>query len=163
MFKRLLQTINYKLQTKSGFTFIEALVTVAIIVALSTVVILSINPGEYLAKGRDSQRKGNLLTILNAVGQRITDNKGVFETGCAAGAVPATATKMAVGVGNYDMGPCLVATYLPDMPFDPKASGAHWTSTADYDTGYTIKKDATTGRITVAAPSAELETISYTR
>lgn len=163
MFKKTLQTTHYKLQTKSGFTFIEVLVTVAIIVALSAIVIVSVNPGEYLAKGRDTQRKGNLVTILNAVGQRIADNKGVFETGCAAGAIPAIAIKMAVGVGNYDIGPCLVSAYLPDMPFDPKASGAHWTSTADYDTGYTIIKDATTGRITVAAPGAELETINYTR
>lgn len=163
MLKPHLQTTNYKLETNVGFTLIEALVAVAIIVALSTVVILSINPSQYLAKGRDSQRKGNLLTILNAVGQRIVDNKGVFETGCAAGVIPTTATKMAVGGENYDIGPCLVSAYLPNMPFDTKASGAHWTSTTDYDTGYTIIKNATTGRVTVAAPSAELETISYTR
>jgi len=163
MRQNFLQTTRYKLQAKTGFTLIEVLVTVAIIVALSSVVILSINPGEYLAKGRDSQRKGDLLTILNAVGQRIADNKGIFETGCAAGAIPATATKIAVGAGNYDAGPCLVPTYFPSMPYDVKASGAHWTSTADYDTGYNIVKNATTGRVTVNAPSAELETISYTR
>ncbi len=146
-----------------GFTFIEVLITVAIIAVLSGVVLVSINPGEFLAKGRDSQRKGHLVTVLNAVGQRIADNKGVFETGCAAGAIPTTTKKMAVGASNYDIGPCLVSTYLPDMPFDPKASGAHWTSTADYDTGYTIIKNATTGRVTVAAPSAELENINYIR
>ena len=151
------------MNNRGAFTFIEVLITVAIIAVLSGVVLVSINPGEFLAKGRDTQRKGHLVTILNSVGQRIADNKGIFETDCAAGAIPTTATKMAVGGGNYDVGPCLVPAYLSDMPFDPKASGAHWTSTADYDTGYTIKKDATTGRITVAAPSAELETISYTR
>jgi len=148
---------------KNGFSLIEVLVTVAIIVALSFIVIISVNPGEYLAKGRDTQRKSNLVTILNAIGQRIVDNKGIFETDCAAGAIPAIATKMSVSGGNYDIGPCLVSAYLSDMPFDPREVGAHWTSTADYDTGYTIIKDAVTGRITVTAPSAELETITYTR
>src|SRR3989344_7777605 len=146
-----------------GFTLIEILITVAIIAVLSGVILVSINPGEFLAKGRDSQRKSHLVTVLNAVGQRIADNKGVFETGCAAGTIPVAATKMAVGGGNYDIGPCLVSTYLPDMPFDPKAGSAHWTSHTDYDTDYTIVKNAATGRVTVAAPSADLETISYTR
>jgi len=49
------------------------------------------------------------------------------------------------------------------MPFDPSVSGAHWTSTTNYDTGYTILQDAS-GRITVDAPGAENEqTISLTR
>lgn len=147
----------------TGFTLIEMLVTMAVILALSGIVLVAVNPIEFLAKGRDSQRKGNLLTTLNAVGQRITDNKGIFETGCTAGVIPVVTTKMAVGGGNYDIGPCLVPTYLPSMPFDSRASGAHWISATDYDTGYTIIKDAATGRVTVSAPSAELETISYTR
>lgn len=153
---------NYN-KSLTGFTLIEVLITIAIILALSGIVLVAVNPIELLAKGRDTQRKGNLVTILNSVGQRTTDNKGVFETGCTAGAIPATVTKMAAGGGNYDVGPCLVPTYLPSMPFDSRASGAHWVSATDYDTGYTIIKDAATGRVTVNAPSAELETISYTR
>lgn len=147
----------------TGFTLIEMLITITIVAVLAGVILVSINPNEFLAKGRDTERKSHLVTILNAVGGRIADNKGVFETGCAAGVIPATTTKMAMGGGNYDIGPCLVATYLPSMPFDPKATGAHWTSTTNYDTGYTIMKNATTGRITVSAPTAELEVISYTR
>ena len=94
------------MNNRGAFTFIEVLITVAIIAVLSGVVLVSINPGEFLAKGRDTQRKGHLVTILNSVGQRIADNKGIFETDCAAGAIPTTATKMAVGGGNYDVGPC---------------------------------------------------------
>jgi len=148
----------------AGFTLIEVLITVTIIVILSVVSITLLNPNAYLAKGRDMQRKSQLLTILNAVGQRAADNKGIFETGCAAGAIPAVSAKMATGAGNYDIAPCLVPTYLPNMPYDPKASGAHYTSNSDYDTGYNIIQDATTKRITVNAPAAELEgSISITR
>lgn len=147
----------------NAFTLIEVAITVGILAILLGIVIFAINPAQYLARSRDTERKGDSLSILSVIGQRAADNKGVFETGCVAGAIPGTTTKMATGVGNYDIGPCLVPAYLQKLPFDPTATGAHWTSTTDYDTGYRLLKDATTGRITISAPSAELETITYTR
>jgi len=151
-------------RNSAGFTLIEILVAVVIIGALFTIIMTSINPGAYLARGRNTVRWSNITTILNAVGTRMADNKGIFETGCTAGAIPAVSAKMATGAGNYDIAPCLVPTYLPNMPYDPKASGAHYTSNSDYDTGYNIIQDATTKRITVNAPAAELEgSISITR
>ena len=66
-------------------------------------------------------------------------------------------------VGGYDIADCLVDTYLSQMPFDPSATGAQWTSSADYDTGYSIIQGSN-GRVTVNAPAAELsEVISITR
>ena len=71
---------------------------------------------------------------------------------------------MAPGVGNYDIAPCLVPTYLLALPFDPATSGAHYVSNSDYDTGYFIVQNSSTGQITLSAPAAELKkTISVTR
>lgn len=150
----------HKTQTK-GFTLIELLIVIAIIAILAGAVIIALNPARQFAQARNSQRMTHVSTLLNAAQQNTADNRGVFT--CAAGALPSTATAMNSS-GGYDICGCLVPNYVSALPFDPSATGAHFTSCTDYDTGYTIMASATTSRVTVDAPSAELsETISITR
>jgi prepilin-type N-terminal cleavage/methylation domain-containing protein len=147
-----------------GFTLIEILLVMGIIAILAAVVIVAINPARQFAQARNSQRTSNVFAILNAVGQNISDNSGVFT--CSGGSIPNAAT--VISSTGYNIASCVVPTYLPSLPFDPGADGAHFTSMSDYNTGYTIVQDSTTGRITVSAPEAletsELgKTISATR
>ena len=148
---------------KSGFTLIEILVVIGIMAILATVVLVALNPARQFAQSRDSHRTANVNALLNGVGQRIADNKGIFETGCAAGVILTTETVMKSSAGGYDIGPCLVPTYISSLPFDPSAAGAHFTDTTDYDTGYTIQRDATTGRVTVKAVGEITNPILVTR
>ena len=150
----------------SGFTLIEILMVMGIIALLAAVVIVAINPARQFAQARNSQRVSNVNTLLNAVGQNMTDNRGVFT--CAAGEIPTIATAIKSTTGGYNMAPCIVPLYLPSLPFDPAAPGAHVTSPTDYDTAYTIVRDSATNRVTIHAPFAhnvsELEQdISATR
>jgi len=147
-----------------GFTLIELLIVIGILAILMGTVIVAINPFRQFAQARNSQRWAHTSSILTAVYQNIVDNKGTFV--CATG-LPTSATYMKADDGNpatteYDICSCLAPTYLAEMPYDPSV-GAYSNCTS-YDTGYQISQNATTNRITVSAPSAELgETISVTR
>lgn len=138
---------------KQGFTILEVLIAMALIAMISAAVFINLNPASQLAKARNATRSGAVLQILNAIGLRKSDNRGVFETGCAAGIIPTTITQIGNGVGNYDIEPCLVPAFMPPpMPYDPLGGTAE-------ATGYNIQRDATTGRVTVSAPDAELGAI----
>lgn len=150
----------------AGFTLIEILVVIGIIAILAAVVLIAINPARQFAQARNSQRTSNVTAILNAIGQNMVDNKGLFV--CGSGSIPVTTTAVpeamtAIPSGaveitddtTADLG-CLIPTYMPAFPFDP--NGGFYTSNADYDTSYyVIKDDSSTGggRITVFAPVLE--------
>lgn len=159
--------------SNKGFTLIEILIVIGIIAILATIVIVAINPARQFAQARNTQRVSNVNAILNAIGQRIADNKGVLEgtftvngTDYTCPALTASTTytiTSTVGAGNIDLS-CLTPTYIPtQLPVDPNATGAHWTSSVDYDTQYQVMVDAN-GRFTVSAANAELgQTVSVTR
>lgn len=136
---------------------IEIVIAIAIVAFLVTMSIFIIDPARLLAKARNDERSLEINVILNAIGQNIADNTGVFT--CGAGSVPTTTT--IITSSTYNIYDCLVPEYLSDLPVDP-TTGIVGTST--YDTGYSIIQDDTTTRITVSAPDAELgETITVTR
>lgn len=139
---------------KNGFTLIEILVVMGIIAVLATIVLVAINPARQFAQSRDTQRTSNTAALLNAIGQRMVDNKGIFETGCAAGQIPTDPTAIKSGADGYDLYPCIVPTYMALLPVDPKAGS--FVDAANYDSGYMLSRDAVTGRITVAAPATEI-------
>ena len=150
-----------KKTANAGFTLIEILVVIGMIALLAAIVIVAINPARQFAQGRDTQRTSNVNAILNAIGQRMADNKGIFEgtdgaSGNNCGPIPtspltiswdgsaATTTENTFG--------CLVPTYISAELHDPNG--------ADYK----VEKDSATGRITVSAPAAEItKPISITR
>lgn len=143
---------------KKGFTLVEVLLVIVIIAILAAIVIVAINPGRQISQANNTQRNSDVKTILDAVHQYSIDNRGVTPTGI-------TAAATVVGDDATEINICgdLVPTYVAEMPFDPTATDAAYTDCAAYNTGYTILEDVN-GRITVAAPAAELsETISVTR
>lgn len=138
-----------------GFTLIEILVVIGIIAILAAVVIIAINPARQFAQARDSQRSSNVNAILNAVWQRMVDNRGVWNPDCGLGVgndvvLPATPLEIGTAAGNVNLAACIVPTYLPSMVWDPTTGDAT-------GAGYTVARPAS-GRVTIEAPDTEIAT-----
>lgn len=87
----------------------------------------------------------NINTILNAIGQNIADNKGVWTCGTVYFKASSASTTIGTGGGNSDLS-CLVPTYIASgIPTDPVGNAA--------DTKYQIST-STTGSVMVCAPNA---------
>ena len=171
--------------TQKGFTLIEILVVIGLIAILAAIVLIAINPARQFAQARNAQRQSNVLTVMNAIGQRLADNKGIFAGTAPSGAASSTCPTLTTAApyyvsagtagaqGGLNLQPidlsCLVGPYIPSsLPFDPDTGTStnpkpNWTSATNYFTGYTVAVD-TSGRYTVYSPGAELGTIiSVTR
>ncbi len=144
------------LKRRKGFTLIEILLVVAAIAVLAGIVIVAINPGKQLGDTRNSQRRADVNTILNAAYQYAIDNNGTLPA-----AITTTQTEVCKTSGScsglIDLSVLTASEkYLTAVPFDPTGASAN-------GAGYEIKKTAN-GRITVVAPDAEQSaTISVTR
>ncbi|MCH7541195.1 type II secretion system protein [Patescibacteria group bacterium] len=148
-------------KAKKGFTLIELLVVIAILSILLVIVLVAINPARQTRDARNTQRRADVLTILNAVNQFFVDN-GAFPSDMPAAGAPAEKIGD-LTASEADICSDLVATYVAGMPFDPSASTAEYTDCTTYDADYEISVSTTDDRVTVAAPSAEGTTISVTR
>ncbi len=134
---------------QGGFTLVELVVVVGVLIALAAIVIAAVNPARQFAQARNAQRANDVSAILNAVHQHAADNNGVVTTSI-------TATVADVGTSGGDLAAILVPTYLSNMPIDPSGGTAA-------TTGYTAALDAS-GRITINAANVELsQSISVTR
>ncbi len=128
---------------KRGFTLIEILIVIGLIAILAAIVLVAINPARQFAQARNSQRESNVTAILNAIGQDIADNKGVFGGVCSGTTLPASTTNIGTDAGKINLS-CLAPTYIATgIPTDPIGSAA--------DTLYTIAASSS-GRVTVCAP-----------
>jgi prepilin-type N-terminal cleavage/methylation domain-containing protein len=147
------------LKSKRGFTLIELLVVVAILSILLVIVLVAINPARQTRDARNTKRRADVLTMLNAVNQYFVDN-GDFPSGTPAARAPAVAIS-AAGAGLAFCN-AVVPTYVAQLPVDPDGSTDATDCTAGFDTQYTISRSAD-DRITISAPQAENATISATR
>ena len=145
---------------KRGFTLIELLVVIAILAILLVIVLVAVNPARQTRDARNTQRRADVLTVLNSVNKYFIEN-GDFPDG------PYTVCPTTQNIGTADadvangsvaQGVGAVPDFVADLPTDPAPAGTA------IDTGYDIC--ATAGdRITVSAPNTEggIPTITVTR
>ncbi len=142
------------MKKNSGFTLIELLIVIGIIAILAAVVIVALNPARQFSQARNTQRSSNVNTILNAVGQYISDNNGSLPASvtaltvdtptqiCATGAADCTGLVNLSVLTNSEI-------YLLSIPVDPAASTTG-------GVGYAVWRTSN-NRVGVTALGAELD------
>lgn len=144
-------------KSQKGFTLVELLVVLGILVIILTLVLIAVNPSRQFSQANNVRRRADVVTILNSIGEYAADNNGDLPAG-----ITSTATNMGSGTGDVDICADLVDRYIAEMPYDPTTGS--FTSCSDYDTQYTIRTTGSNGRVIVEAPDAEIsETIDVTR
>lgn len=149
-----------------GFTLIEVLIVIAILVIIAGIVIVSINPARQFSQARDAERLVDVSSILNAIGQNIVENKGIFMCDGEEKVIPTSpgkTIKSPEDTDGIDLRDCLVPKYLVEIPVDPK-NGSLPDGGGNYDTKYTIEKTTEERiKITATAEIAENDPISVIR
>lgn len=138
-----------------GFSLIEILVVVALIIILATITLVAINPGKNFRDTRNAQRSADVTQILNAVTQYTSEEGNsisAFGTINPCTEVLADGSHIGTAAGNINLAgtaaaPLLVDEFIVAIPTDPSNG-------TDEDTGYVICV-TTGGRVQVSAPSAE--------
>jgi len=117
------------MREEKAFTLIELLIVIAIIAILAAAVIISVNPGELLAKARDATRERHVKALESAVYTYHIDNLE-FPTGI-------TTTLTEICNTNIEGVACgelidLSSLELASIPVDPQGG------VDDNGTGYTV-------------------------
>ena len=143
-------------ENEKGFTLVEMLVVIGLIALLASAVLVAVNPARQFRFARDTERKAHMATILNAIGQNMSEHDGKLVCGTGSHyAFPNTLSTIASSSsdpGTYDLAPCLVPTYLMKIPIDPSLPVAYYTSSSDYNAGYRIVEDSL-GHVTLSSES----------
>jgi prepilin-type N-terminal cleavage/methylation domain-containing protein len=141
-------------KSQKGFTLIELLIVIGIIAVLIGVFVANVNLARPFQQARDAQRSANVNAIATAAKTRIANYRGSWSQASTAGcaALPSTATVIGSpsAAGVYNLGACLVPSFMTAVPFDPSLG-------TEASTGYTIYLQAD-GRINVSAPYYEGDT-----
>ncbi len=129
-----------------GFSLIEILIVVGLILILAAITIVAINPAKHFQDTRNAERSADVSEILNAVTQFVSeDGRTLAELGtiplCTDGAAN-------IGTTGVNLADVLVDEYIVDIPQDPSPAGT------TENTGYTICQTEG-GRIEIEAPLAE--------
>lgn len=105
------------MNNKKGFTLVELLIVIGILVILSTAAVLVINPAELLKQARDSQRLADLNAIQSALGLYMSQ---VDSTTLNSGSTDS---------GTY-VGRCTYAVAAGSMPTNNNPFGSHASSSS---------------------------------
>lgn len=102
---------------KKGFTLMELLIVVSLLVILATALLVSLNPWGQINKGHDSKRKSEMSSI-NKVLEDWYNDKNCYPRPSEICYNPTVGTTCNI-CGNQSTSPSF-SPYLPSLPCDPR-------------------------------------------
>lgn len=139
------KTKNSALKSTKKQRFVAGFVVLVLLAGL----VVFINPKKKLLEMRNSQRRSDVVNILNAVYQYTSDNNGELPQTITGTPTMICKTKASSCDGLVDLSQVLETEkkLLSKMPIDPREKNEN-------SSGYQISRQAN-GRISVSAPLAE--------
>ncbi|MEN9582585.1 MAG: hypothetical protein RL641_539 [Candidatus Parcubacteria bacterium] len=142
----------------SGFTLVEVMVVIAILVILLAVIFVAINPKKRLLDAKIAQTEINRSSLNKAITMKYAENPGYFsDPACGAGPLPTTPTLISSATGRYNLAPCL-SDYFTKIPVNT-VDGGKYTDNSNYDTKFYIVRNPKTKDTTLCDYSSLFKTI----
>ena len=136
---------------RSGFTLLEIVPVLSVVVILMTIIIVAINPVKQFGDAHNVQRKQDINLIADAIAAHTLEkNRSLFlniPTGTAIEICGDTITGNCEGLLDLRL---LIPGYLDSMPIDPTSEDP---DSINKFTRYFISR--TTQRFTITAPDTE--------
>jgi len=147
-----------QLNKRTGFTLIEIMLSIALLMILASITIIAINPSKQLADSRDAQREADTFTLVQAVYQYASDYEGDFPSIITTDETEICATNATSCEGLSDLSALTDSEkYLIAVPVDPLCASVV-SACGQNGTGYYIKLTEN-GRLYVNASSSENKNI----
>ncbi len=126
-----------------GFSLIELLVVITLIIILSGLVYVNLRPAERFSEARNAKRTTAVYSLLSTIHQYIIDNEGALPPGLGVGMAERQLGTAGNGCATFAGAACgtestcldlstPLAKYLSTIPKDPSV-------TESGKTGYTVK------------------------
>ncbi|MDD5753009.1 MAG: FISUMP domain-containing protein [Candidatus Pacebacteria bacterium] len=145
-----------------GFTLIETMIVIGIITLLSASVTVTVNPGERFEKAKDNQREIHLSSILGAVEQKRTIERGWYDCDPLPEGLDEEDNPIFKIIGTkeeegyYNLYRCIVPNYLTQALYDPSGGTSE-------DTKYQIWQNPYTKRISLRFVKEDREIVAGPR
>lgn len=125
-----------KRQNQKGFTLIELILVIAIIVVIAAAIFVALNTTKRIGDANNSKRWSDVNQILGAVHQSVVDNKGTypnsgtwvagdnFVLGTDATGCDTTCTAVTTEAACLNLSDLTTNSYIGAIPADPVDGGA---------------------------------------